>query len=426
MNYQALIAIAIFLISYGLITSEKIHRTIVAMMGGILLLIFGIIGQETAIHHIDFNTLGLLIGMMIIVSITSETGLFKYLALWSAKKAKGDPIQILIYLALITAFGSALLDNVTTVLLMVPIVFSITRQLRINPLPYLILVIISSNIGGTMTMIGDPPNIMIGSAVKELSFMSFINNLALISILILILTIVIFVFLYRKQIQTTDELKAGIMELDEKSEIIDRRLLIICLCILALTIGGFFVHQLLHLESATVALTGAFLLLLLTGEHYLEKSLSRVEWTTIFFFVGLFVIVSGLVETGVIQNLAKQAVGLTGGNEIATAMLILWLSAIASAFVDNIPFVAAMIPLIQDMGNMGVTNLNTLWWSLALGACLGGNGSLVGASANLIVAGMAAKEGHPIAFIKFLKIGFPLMLLSIVISSGYIFLRYLI
>jgi len=426
MYYQAIIAIGIFLISYALITSEKIHRTIVAMLGGITMLVFGIVDQETAIHHIDFNTLGLLIGMMIIVSITSETGLFKFLAIWSAKKAKGDPVRILIYLALITAFGSAFLDNVTTVLLMVPITFSITRQLRVNPVPYLIIIILSSNIGGTMTMIGDPPNIMIGSAVKELSFMAFINNLALICVLILILTIIIFVFLYRKQLQTTEELKIGIMKLDEKSEITDSRLLKKCLSILALTIGGFFVHQVLHLESATVALTGAFILLFLTGEHYLEKSLIKVEWITIFFFIGLFVIVSGLEETGVIGNLAKQAVDLTGGNEAATAMLILWLSAIASAFVDNIPFVATMIPLIQDMGNMGATNLNTLWWSLALGACLGGNGTLVGASANLIVAGMAAKEGHPISFLKFLKIGFPLMFLSIVISSIYIYLRYLI
>jgi Na+/H+ antiporter NhaD/arsenite permease-like protein len=275
-------------------------------------------------------------------------------------------------------------------------------------------------------MIGDPPNIMIGSAVKELTFMAFINNLTLICVLILIVTIFIFVLLYRKQLQTTEELKIGLMELDEKGEITDRRLLKQCLSILALTIGGFFAHQVLHLESATIALTGAFILLLLTGEHYLEKSLSRVEWTTIFFFIGLFVIVSGLVETGVIKNLAKQAMDLTGGNEAATAMLILWISAIASAFVDNIPFVATMIPLIQDMGNMGVANLNTLWWSLALGACLGGNGTLVGASANLVVAGMAAKEGHPISFIQFLKIGFSLMLLSIVISSIYIYLRYLV
>jgi Na+/H+ antiporter NhaD/arsenite permease-like protein len=426
MQQQAIIAISIFLISYGLITSEKIHRTIVAMLGGILMLIFGIVSQETAIRHIDFNTLGLLIGMMIIVSITSETGLFKYLAIWSAKKAKGDPVRILIYLALITAFGSSLLDNVTTVLLMVPIAFSITRQLRVNPMPYLILIILSSNIGGTMTMIGDPPNIMIGSAVKELTFMAFINNLALISICILVVTLLIFVVLYRKQIQTTEELKARVMELDEKSEITDTGLLKKCLVIMTLTIGGFFVHQIVHLESATVALTGAFLLLLLTGEHYLEKSLSRVEWTTIFFFVGLFVLVGGLIETGVIGNLAKSAVELTGGNETASAMLILWLSAIASAFVDNIPFVATMIPLIQDMGTMGITNLDTLWWSLALGACLGGNGSLVGASANLIVAGMAAKEGHPISFMRFLKIGFPLMIISIVISSIYIYLRYLI
>jgi Na+/H+ antiporter NhaD/arsenite permease-like protein len=426
MEQQAVIAIAIFLISYGLITSEKIHRTIVAMLGGIMMLILGIVSQETALHHIDFNTLGLLIGMMIIVSITSETGIFKYMAVLAAKKANGDPLRILIYLALITAFGSALLDNVTTVLLMVPITFSITRQLRVSPLPYLTIIILSSNIGGTMTMIGDPPNIMIGSAVKELSFMSFIDNLAFICIVILAVTIIIFVFLYRKKIQTTAALKAEIMKMDAKSEITDFGLLKKCLIITALTIGGFFVHQILHLESATVALTGAFLLLLVTGEHYLEKSLSRVEWTTIFFFVGLFVIVSGLVETGVIQSLAKEAVELTGGNEVATAMLILWLSAIASAFVDNIPFVATMIPLIQGMGDMGVTNLNTLWWSLALGACLGGNGTLVGASANLVVVGMAAKEGHPITFINFLKIGFPMMLLSIFISSIYIYLRYLI
>ncbi|HEY0827392.1 MAG TPA: ArsB/NhaD family transporter [Bacilli bacterium] len=426
MEQQVIIAIGIFLISYGLITSEKIHRTIVAMLGGILVLIFGIIDQETALHHIDFNTLGLLIGMMVIVSITSETGLFRYLAIWSAKKAKGDPVRILIYLALITAFGSALLDNVTTVLLMVPIAFSITRQLRVNPLPFLIMIIISSNIGGTMTMIGDPPNIMIGSAVKELSFMDFINHLAPVSMVILVVTLLILVAFYRKQIQTTAELKAVIMDLDEKSEITDVGLLKKCLTILALTIVGFFLHQLLHMESATVALTGAFILLLVTGEHYLEKSLSRVEWTTIFFFVGLFVIVGGLVETGVIGSLAEYAVELTGGNEVGTAMLILWLSAIASAFVDNIPFVATMIPLIQDMGAMGVPNLETLWWSLALGACLGGNGSLIGASANLIVAGMAAKEGHPVSFIAFLKVGFPLMILSIVISSIYIYLRYLI
>ncbi|MBP3962600.1 ArsB/NhaD family transporter [Paenibacillus lignilyticus] len=425
MEQQAIVAIGVFLVIYGLIISEKIHRTIVAMIGGVLMVGLGIVNQETAIHHIDFNTLGLLIGMMIIVSTTAETGLFKYIAVLSAKKAKGDPMRILLALVGITAIGSAFLDNVTTVLLMVPVTFSITRQLRVNPMPYLITQIIASNVGGTATLIGDPPNIMIGSAVEELTFMAFINNLAPIAVIVMITYVPIFYYLYRKHIQTSPELKRSIMEMNEKELITDQKLLKKCLAVLGLTILGFFLHQLMHLESATVALAGAFLLLLLTGEHMMEGALTKVEWTTIFFFVGLFVLVSGLIETGVIAKLAAQAIELTGGNIIATSMLILWLSAIASAFLDNIPFVATMIPMIQEMGNMGVSNLEPLWWSLALGACLGGNGSLIGASANLIVAGLSAKEGYPIKFVQFLKIGFPLMLFSIVLSSFYIYFRYL-
>jgi Na+/H+ antiporter NhaD/arsenite permease-like protein len=426
MEQQAILAIGIFLLTYGMIIAEKIHRTIVAMIGGVLMVVLGVVDQESAMHHIDFNTLGLLIGMMIIVSITAETGLFKYIALIAAKKAKGDPVRILVSLVLITAIGSAFLDNVTTVLLMVPVTFSITRQLRVNPIPFLITQIIASNIGGTATLIGDPPNIMIGSAVKELTFMAFINNLAPVVVVIMAVTIPIFVFLFRKQIQTTPELKQSIMRIDEKEVITDRKLLIKSLSILGLTIVGFFLHQLFHLESATVALAGAFLLLLLTGEHAMEEAFTKVEWTTIFFFVGLFVLVSGLVETGIISKLAAQAIELTGGNPVATSMLILWLSAIASAFLDNIPFVATMIPMIQEMGNMGVENLEPLWWSLALGACLGGNGTLIGASANLIVAGMSGKEGHPIKFVTFMKYGFPLMLLSVVLANIYIYFRYLI
>ncbi|TDF97988.1 ArsB/NhaD family transporter [Paenibacillus piri] len=426
MEQHAIWAITIFLVIYGLIISEKIHRTIVAMIGGLLMVVLGIIDQETALHHIDFNTLGLLIGMMIIVSITAETGLFKYIAVLSAKKAHGDPVRIMISLAVITAVGSAFLDNVTTVLLMVPVTFSITRQLKVNPVPFLITQIFASNIGGTATLIGDPPNIMIGSAVKELTFMSFIVNLAPVAVIIMAIHIPIFIWLFSKQVQTTPELQRSIMELDEREVLTDRNLLNKCLIILGLTIIGFFMHQMLHLESATVALAGAFLLLLLTGEHKMEDAFTKVEWMTIFFFVGLFVLVSGLVETGVIAQLAAKAIELTGGNLIATSMLILWISAIASAFLDNIPFVATMIPMIQEMGNMGVSNLEPLWWSLALGACLGGNGSLIGASANLIVAGMSGKEGHPIRFISFIKYGFPLMLLSIIISSVYVFLRYLI
>ncbi|WP_341874558.1 ArsB/NhaD family transporter [Paenibacillus cellulositrophicus] len=425
MEHQAILAIGIFLIVYAFIIAEKIHRTIVAMIGGALMVIFGIVSQETAIHHIDFNTLGLLVGMMIIVNITAETGLFKFIAVWAAKKAKGRPVAIMVALILITAIGSAFLDNVTTVLLMVPVTLSITRQLRVNPTPFLITQIMASNVGGTATLIGDPPNIMIGSAVKELTFVAFINNLTPIAVIILAVFIPLFILMFRKQIKTTPELMQSIMDLDEKELLTDRKLLIKCLTVMGLTIIGFFLHQLVHLESATVALAGAFLLLLLTGEHMLEEAFAKVEWPTIFFFVGLFVLVAGLIETGVIATLAEKATDLTGGDVAATSMLILWMSAIASAFIDNIPFVATMIPMIQDMGSLGISNLEPVWWSLALGACLGGNGSLIGASANLIVAGMAAKEGYPIKFAQFLKLGFPMMLLSIVLASAYVYLRYL-
>jgi len=426
MEQQAIWAIGIFLVIYALIISEKIHRTIVAMIGGVIMVAFGIVDQETALHHIDFNTLGLLVGMMIIVNVTADTGLFKYIAVWAAKKSKGNPVLILISLSLITAVGSAFLDNVTTVLLMVPVTFSITRQLRVSPIPFLITQILASNVGGTATLIGDPPNIMIGSAVKELTFMAFINNLAPIAAIVLLVYLPLFVLLFRKQIQTSPEYTKSIMEINERELIKDPVLLRKCLAVLGLTIIGFFLHQALHLESATVALAGAFVLLLLTGEHAMEHALTKVEWTTIFFFVGLFVLVSGLIETGVIAELAAKAIELTNGNLLATSMLILWLSAIASAFLDNIPFVATMIPMIQEMGAMGVTDLEPLWWSLALGACLGGNGSLIGASANLIVAGMSGKEGHPIKFVQFLKYGFPLMLLSVVLASFYMYFRYLI
>jgi Na+/H+ antiporter NhaD/arsenite permease-like protein len=425
MENQAILAIAIFLITYALIVSEKIHRTIVAMVGGILMIGLGILDQETAIHHIDFNTLGLLIGMMVLVAITGQTGVFKYLAIKAAKWAKGRPILVLVYLSLITAVLSALLDNVTTVMLIVPVTFSIARQLKISPIPYLIAEIIASNIGGTATLIGDPPNIMIGSAVEELDFMAFVYNLAPIVVVILAVTVALLVLIYRKQLLTDPERQKLIMSLNEQDELQDNKLLVKSLTMLALTIVGFSLHQVLHLESATVALSGAFLLLLLTGEKYLEEAFQRVEWATIFFFVGLFVLVAGLIETGVISLLAEKAIDATGGNLTAMAMLILWMSAIASAFVDNIPFVATMIPMIKEMGALGITDLEPLWWSLALGACLGGNGTIIGASANVIVIGLAAKEGYKISFMKFFVIAFPLMILSIIISTAYVYMRYL-
>mgnify|MGYP000862721862 FL=1 len=427
METSTIVAIVIFVAAYALIISEKIHRTIIGICGAMLMILLGIINQETAIHHIDFNTLGLLMGMMVIVNITSETGLFNYLAIWAAKKVKAKPISLLVALSLLTAVCSALLDNVTTVLLTVPITFSITKQLNVDVKPFLIAQILSSNIGGTATLIGDPPNIMIGSAVG-LQFMDFITNLTAICILIFIVTIALLIVIYGKKLHTTDELREKVMQLDEKSQIVEPRLLKKCLFALAVTISLFVLHGQLHLDTATAAMTGAGLLLLISfpqKEAMIAKVLSKVEWLAIFFFAGLFILVGALVETGVIKMLAEEAIKITNGDLTATSMLILWMSAYASAFIDNIPFVATLIPLIQDMGQMGMTNLDPVWWSLSLGACLGGNGTLIGASANVVVASMAAQRGKPISFISFMKIALPMMTLSIAISSVYIWLRYL-
>jgi len=427
MENMTIVAAVIFISMYVFIVSEKINRTIVSMLGAILMIAAGVLTQEQALQHIDFNTLGLLIGMMIIVSITGQTGLFHYIAIWSAKKAKGKPIRILFYLAFLTAVFSAFLDNVTTVLLMVPVTLSITNKLQVKPIPYLIMLIIASNIGGTATLIGDPPNIMIGSAVPELTFLAFIENLAVISFINLIVVILVLTMLYHDSLVTTPQLKAQLMLLDEKQVLKDPVLLKKCLGILAITILGFFTHQSLHLESSLVALFGAFVLLLIgkRDHKFIEKALDQVEWTTIFFFIGLFIAVGGLIEVGAIKWIAEQGIELTGGDITKSSLLILWASALLSAFLDNIPFVATMIPLIQNMGAMGMTNLEPLWWSLALGACLGGNGTIVGASANLIVAGMAAEAGHKISFIQYIKVGFPIMILTIVLSTVYLYFRYL-
>ena len=423
-----MVAVIIFVVAYALIISEKVHRTIVGLGGAMLMILFGILTQDQAISHIDFNTLGLLIGMMIIVNITSETGLFNFLAIWAAKLVKARPIALLVALSTITMVCSALLDNVTTVLLTVPITFSITAQLKVDVKPFLISQILASNIGGTATLIGDPPNIMIGSAVG-LDFMTFITNLTGICILIFLVTELLLILIYNKGLHTTDELQAKVMRLNAKSQISNPRLLKKCLFVLAITITMFACHGMLHMQTATAALTGASLLLLISctrDEGMIGKVLSKVEWLAIFFFAGLFVLVGALVETGVINMLAAEAMKLTNGNLNATAMLILWMSAVASAFIDNIPFVATLIPLIKDMGAMGMTNLDPLWWSLSLGACLGGNGTLIGASANVVVASMAAQRGKQISFLGFMKIAFPLMIVSILISSVYIYVRYLL
>ncbi len=421
------IAVIIFVAAYALIISEKVHRTIVGICGASLMILCGVIDQATAIGHIDFNTLGLLMGMMIIVNITSETGLFNFLAIWAAKKVKAQPIKLLIALSALTMVCSALLDNVTTVLLTVPITFSITAQLKVDVKPYLISQILASNIGGTATLIGDPPNIMIGSAVG-LNFMDFVTNLTGVAVVIFLVVEAVLIALYHSELKTQPELQEKVMSLNARSQIANPALLKKCLFVIAITISMFVLHGTLGLDTATCALSGAGLLLLITytrNEGMIAKVLSKVEWLAIFFFAGLFVLVGALVETGVIKMLAAEAIKVTNGSVNATAMLILWMSAIASAFIDNIPFVATLIPLIKDMGQMGLTNLDPMWWSLALGACLGGNGTLIGASANVVVASMAAQRGKQISFLGFMKVAFPIMILTIIISSAYVWLRYL-
>ncbi|TEB04327.1 Inner membrane protein YbiR [Pelotomaculum schinkii] len=422
-QYQVIVAAIVFIATYVVIVSEKIHRMVAAFIGAGLLLLLGVIKFEAAAHAVDYNTIGLLVGMMLIVGITRNTGVFEFLSIKAAKGAGGEPVRLIAALALVTAILSALLDNVTTVLLIAPVTLVIAGMLKISPLPFLISEIIASNIGGTATLIGDPPNIMIGSATR-LGFMDFVINLAPVVAVIYIITFFLIRLIYGRQLTVRPDLKAKLMDLDAQDEIKDPALLRKCLLVLALTILGFVLHQFIHLESAVIALSGASLLLLLTREDP-EHALQSVEWPVIFFFIGLFVVVGALEEVGIIQAMAKWALDVTSGSLLPTGILILWLSAIASSFVDNIPFVATMIPLLQEMSRLGgITDINFLWWSLALGACLGGNGTIVGASANLIVVGIAERKGHHISFLGFMKIAFPLMLMSIVISTGYLLIWY--
>lgn len=420
------VAVLIFLGAYALIISEKIHRTIVSIFGGALMIILGIAlhfySQHEAISAIDFNTIGLLVGMMIIVGITKDTGLFQYVAIKAAKAANGNPWKIMIMFSLITALFSALLDNVTTVLLIVPMTFVICDHLRINPLPFLIAEIFMSNIGGTATLIGDPPNILIGSAAN-LSFTDFIINLAPIVLFMIIILLPLFKWRYGRTIQVAPENCQKIMQLNEQEAIENPSLLKKSLFVLVIVILGFFFHGLLGVEGATIAIFGAGLLLVLDNKNP-EKALHEVEWTTIFFFIGLFVIIGGLEHVGVISWAADKLIAITGGNLTITTIAILWGGAIFSAFVDNIPFVATMIPLVHEMGST-FANLNPIWWSLALGACLGGNGTLVGASANLVVAGIAEKSGYKISFFDFMKIGIAVMFITVAISNVYLLIRYL-
>lgn len=426
-NYHIYLAIIVFLVTYAIIVSEKFHRTVAAFAGAAIVVLAGITPPEKAVAAIDWNTIGLLVGMMIIVGLTRETGIFEFLAIKAAQAAGGYPLAILASLAGITAMLSAFLDNVTTVLLVVPVTFAIARKLNLNPLPFLVSEILASNIGGTATLIGDPPNIMIGSAA-DLGFMDFVINLTPVIVLIHVTTVFILQLIYRKELRLPDERRNGLLELDARAELKNPTLLRKCTIVLGLVIVGFLLHQYLHLESSVIALSGAALLLVITRTDP-EEPLSFVEWPVIFFFIGLFIIVGALEEVGIIAALAKLSLEATGGETILSGMLVMWISALASSFVDNIPFVATMIPLLQELGrlaHMSVYDLNFLWWCLSLGACLGGNGTIIGASANVIVAGIAEKRGLYITFTGFMKVAFPLMVMSLVISAAYMVLWFLL
>ncbi|NUK29577.1 ArsB/NhaD family transporter [Parageobacillus sp. VR-IP] len=431
-NFQYYFAIAIFLITYAIIISEKINRAVIALFGAAVMIIFGIVDLHKAFtHHIEWETITLLIGMMILVDITSKSGFFQYMAIKAAKLAKGRPIRILVMLSSLTGILSAFLDNVTTVLLVVPVTFSITRMLQVNPVPYLISEVLLSNIGGTATLIGDPPNIMIGSANKHLDFNAFLLNLTPIVLLIAAVTIALLAWIYRKQLKTDEKLISKLMNVNDADYIKDAKLLKKSVSILALTILGFILHSVIHVDAAVIAMTGAVILMLVAvPEHEIEDVFASVEWVTIFFFAGLFILVGGLVDIGLIKSLAEKVLEITGGDISVAAYFILWLSGIASATIDNIPFVATMIPLIKDMAvGMGLSpdaaQIEVLWWALSLGACLGGNGTLIGASANVIVAGIASREGHGFSYMDFLKIGAPLTLIALLLSHAYLFVRYL-
>lgn len=421
MNSSQIIAVVIFVVTMAAIMTEKLHRTVAAVTGSLLLILTGVLTVESGLSYVDMNTLGVLIGMMLFVSVVKNSGLFEYIAIRAAKAAKGHPWRLMVLFVLITAILSAFLDNVTTVLLIGPMTLAITNMLKVNPVPFFMTQIMASNIGGTATLIGDPPNIMIGSAAG-LSFTDFITNTGVAVLFVLAATLLCFYFIYGRKLQVAPEAMNSILLLDERKSIKDRPLLIKSVVMILLVVVGFVFHDQLHLESCTIALTAAAVMLLI-GHQDVEEIVSGVEWTTILFFGGLFIVVGGLQETGIIQILANGLMSLTEGHMTLTILLILWVSAIISSFLDNIPFVATLIPLILTMQSNGV-DVTPLWWAVSLGACLGGNGTLIGASANVVLSGISTRHGFPITFASYFKVGFPLMLVSVAISTVFLLLRF--
>ena len=421
MDVSQIVSIAVFVIVMVAIMTEKLHRSLAAIVGAMLVLALHVLPFDAAMEHIDFNTLGVLLGMMLFVSVVKLSGMFEFLAIKAARLAKGEPWKVMLLFVLLTAVLSAFLDNVTTVLLIGPMTLTVCKLLDVNPIPFFMTEILASNIGGTATLIGDPPNIMIGSAAG-FTFFDFILYDAPAVVVILAAVLVVFYFLYGRKMHVNEEHRARIMELDEHAMIKNKRLLKQSYVMIGLVVVGFMAHGALGLESSVIALGAAGIIMLISGES-IEEALANVEWTTLAFFAGLFVIVGAMAETGVIEMLAHALIDATGGNVFVTMLVLLVGSAVISSFLDNIPFVATMIPILLAMESSGM-DVTPLWWAVSLGACLGGNGTLIGASANVVLSDISKKNGHEITFVQFLKTGFPIMLLTVAIAGLYLVRRF--
>ncbi|MGH6682305.1 MAG: SLC13 family permease [Pseudolabrys sp.] len=427
------VSTAILAVTYATIMSEKANRAIVALVGAGVMIIVGVLDQDEAIRGVDWNTIGLLTGMMILVSISRRSGMFQYLAIWSAQAAKAHPAGILFILQITTAVLSAFLDNVTTVLLIVPVTLAICNTLKVPAYPYLFAEILASNIGGTATLIGDPPNILIGSQVG-LTFNDFVYHLTPVILVVVAVQVLIIHVLWGKDLRASHDAEERVMAMNAAESIEDWLLLKQALAVLTLVMIAFILARPLHLEPATIALFGAAVLMLLDNwahhsekaAHNIHSTFGDVEWITIFFFIGLFIVVHGVDVGGLLTLLASKLVAATGGNMAHAGYAILWASAFLSAIVDNIPFVATMIPLIKNMAPAfgGPEHIEPLWWCLSLGACLGGNGTLIGASANLTVAGIGERNSVPFRFITYTLYAAPMMIVSVAICNVYVWLRY--
>ena len=415
-------ALATFLLALALIASERLHRTKVALIGAALMVLFvGGYDQEAATEAVDFNTIGLLAGMMILVYLTQQTGAYDYIAIRAGQLSKGEPFKVVLYMAGTTALLSAFLDNLTTILLVVPITFLLADALDIDPIPLIVIEVIASNIGGTATLIGDPPNIIIAGATG-LSFNEFLLNLAPIVVPTFAIVVAGLFLYYRPRLQTEEHARKLVMELDARASIRDWEELRRTVPVLLATVLAFFFHQALHIEPATVALTGAAVGLLVTRID-LEQALSKIEWPTLFFFVSLFVMVGALEHTGAIAEVADGVKGLTDGNRSAELLGIVWIGGFGSAVVDNIPFTTAMIPVVTEL--QGAGGDNAYWWALSLGACFGGNATIIAAAANVAAAGLTERAGKPIGFLDFMRVGIPVTVVSLLIASAYVAIRYI-